>query len=144
MAKKGRLILLIYTGVHEISHHLYLNMKNKKIEVPLFYWKLVIDRVNRKQILFIIFMNYRPTKREKQKFIEDYPCECKCKELNYNFAQEDSKGFTRCCSAIEFISFFRLVFEIDISNMLRNIEASNTQGAKQVELLPNHPNLLES
>lgn len=105
--------------------------------MPLLYWKLVIDPATQEHILIIMFLNGETEEGERQKFINKYPCECQCRNLRYNdFIEDDSQGFTRCCSVTDLIKFMpylssikEITDKINPTKMLRNIDTKKSKAS---------------
>lgn len=101
MAKK-ELKFYIATGtvgrLRKDGKDIFLNMDGEMVDVPILFWKLVIEQKTLAHVVFLIFMDNKATPAEKTAFQTNYKCACKCNQLNFEFSGETKRGFTRCCT----------------------------------------------
>lgn len=138
-------VLRVFTGVYGILMkkdkdgdlvELYLDhpmgSEQKRIEVPLVIWKLVIDQKTNDSVAF--FTSNDNDMDEKQVAQFQTLCPSVCDELGYNFKEEPKSGITLCCKYDDFAKHIKfLPIELHNSNLLKNtvrLEKLNAKSSK--------------
>lgn len=111
--KPGGLKLDIITGVYGILEKyntpLYLDLDNKRVEVPEIYWKMAIEPETKSHVVFITFLDNKLTVANVTVLENKYKCKSQCDELKYKFLDRLSAGPTRCCTVRDLKGFHQMI-----------------------------------
>lgn len=111
--KPGGLKLDIITGVYGILEKyntpLYLDLDNKRVEVPEIYWKMAIEPETKSHVVFITFLDNKLTEANVTVLENKYKCKSQCDKLKYDFLDRLPAGRTQCCTVNDLKSIDQVI-----------------------------------
>lgn len=143
ISRQRKVKLIVYTGLSKILYkngkNLYIQMltRNNKIEVPLVYWKFVINTRSNATVVFTVLLNNTPTLRDIQNF--ENICECQCERYEFKFENKNDpcQGLIRCCrlrDLLKKVGYKSLVTEIEsLDNIISKRLAQNLAKSQKAE-----------